>query len=239
MHSADRWRGLTALLPVEWDIYVVELPGFGLSPIEPADQCSIPVCARMLEDTIGELRDETRRSILVSHSLGGLVALGFQDTCFDCEVYSAVPACGLPNHLWVLGNENLTRLCLRLNAIMPERVARAFARRAARVTVCDPSFIDELMVEDALRADPYVAARMAKEMYDYALDQCRADGHGTCLVVHAELDQVVTLEDSQELAAFLGTDLITIADSGHTLMSEAPEPFADVLVSLAGQSMDS
>jgi pimeloyl-ACP methyl ester carboxylesterase len=233
MHSADRWRDLAELLPIDWELFVLELPGFGLSSIEPATNCSISIYAQMLEETIAELRDETRCSMLVAHSLGGLVALSFRSNFFDCEVYSAVPACDLPDDLWILGNERLTRFCLRLNGALPQRLARVIARRAARLTVSDRTLVDDLMVEDALRADPYAAARTAREMYCFALDQCRIDQRGACCVVHAECDRIVSMENSRQLATFLDAELVTISGSGHTLMSEVPEEFAALMVRLA------
>ena len=76
-------------------------------------------------------------------------------------------------------------------------------------------------------------------MYCFDLDQCASGDRGACFVVHAGLDQIVSLENSERLAAFLDAELITITGSGHTLMSEAPGEFAALLTRLAAEVGDS
>ena len=239
MHSADRWRELMSRLPADWDLHSIELPGFGESTIDSARRSTIDRCAAMMENVIAGLRDETRPSVIVAHSLGGLIALRFTHTRFDNEVYSAVPVNHLHGWLAYLSFERVTRCLLRLNAALPERTARRLAWRAARMTVADESYIDELMIADALRADPVAAARSAKEINRFSLSACAwchrgdpADDNRHVMVIHAELDQVVAREDSERLAAFLGTEVTVIPASGHTVMNEAAGEFAELLIGM-------
>jgi pimeloyl-ACP methyl ester carboxylesterase len=67
-------------------------------------------------------------------------------------------------------------------------------------------------------------------MFEFSLDECPGCNSVHCYVVHARDDRVVALEDSELLAAHLGAELVIIPDSGHTVMNEAPDQLADLLV---------
>ena len=61
-----------ALLPASFNLYVVDLPGFGVSPLQP-DYPSIKEQARLLSEIIRQETQQQHQVNIVAHSLGSLI----------------------------------------------------------------------------------------------------------------------------------------------------------------------
>jgi pimeloyl-ACP methyl ester carboxylesterase len=115
------WDPLIDVLASEYDVIVVDLPGFGDSPALPGHEVSAEQLARALASLLDDL--DLADVHVVGHSLGGLVAFELGAIGRARTVVGLAPA-----GLWDAGHQaNRSRLRLRVSHELT-RVSRPVAR---------------------------------------------------------------------------------------------------------------
>ncbi len=232
LHSAERWLPLMNSLPEEFDLISIELPGFGKSVISDPERAKISLYSAAVKEIIKLYFNPLKRPILIAHSLGGLISLSFSETEFSDIIFIGTPAFGLNGILSILQHRNITTLNFNLNKNLPEYVSTYFIKKFGEITVNNPVYIDELMVNDVTRANTEVSSLLAREISLYNISEQDKIYRGNSHVIQASRDKIVSNADSEKLAEYLGAPLYVIENSGHTIMTEAVEELKDIILTI-------
>jgi pimeloyl-ACP methyl ester carboxylesterase len=227
---ASNWRLIAPALAAERRVIVPDLPGHGGSdPLGTASSVD-PYAEAVLRVAEAE---GASPAPWVGHSLGGLLALRAAVLRPDA-VSGVVLAAGA-------GISSATRAAEVTLAVLGRlRPGRALGRRSDRVSqsrvgrtiafgwwgVADPAGFDPEMAAAFLAGPPQHSDTLGAGRALVASDP-RADldrVHCPCLCLWGAQDNWVPLEDGMEYARRLDAPLRVIADCGHLLIGERPEP---------------
>jgi pimeloyl-ACP methyl ester carboxylesterase len=228
---ASNWRLIAPALAREYRVLLPEIPGHGGStPLHEAKATLDPYAEALLR--VAE-EEGAAPAPWIGHSLGGLLAL--RAAVLRPEAVSGVVlAAGA-------GISSATRMGEAVvTALGRLRPGRVVGRRASEVAhsplgrkiafgwwgVADPEGFDAEMAEAFLAGPPQHSDTLSVGRALVASDP-RADLDRVrcqCLCLWGAQDNWVPLEDGMEYARRLQAPLRVIADCGHLLIGERPEP---------------
>jgi len=236
--GARDWAKLIPPLAERYEVYALDLPGFGLS--DKGNHLYSPAnLARALDALLAER--VSRPVALIGHSMGGAVALAYA-AAYPRGVRRliVVDAAGVlhPSVYSEFLARALAERGLGADAPWLEVVTRAIQAQAenlptgSRIALHLPAVRQRL-----LRGDPAAIAALALVEHDFsnALRAIRAP----TLVVWGSDDRIAPLRTGQALAAVIpGARLVVIAGTGHVPQLEMPERFAGLVLDELGGRLD-
>ena len=233
--TIENWLALAPPLASDYRVIVPDLPGHGRSGLlrEARDVDALAEAALGIADA-----EEARHAVWIGHSLGGVVAIRAAALSPDAVrgvVLAAAAGIGSATRgarvtLGVLGVARPGRW------IAPHRQAWARSRLGRRAAfgwwgVADPDALDPDMAEAFLVGPAHHADTRQAGRALFASDpRTELDRVSCpCLCLWGASDNWVRVDDGIEYARRLGAPLRTIADCGHLLIGERPEPCADAI----------
>jgi pimeloyl-ACP methyl ester carboxylesterase len=230
--AASNWTLVAPALAERCRVLVPELPGHGGSSPLPAPVETLDPYADRLAALL------RRPTVLVGHSLGGVVALRVAARHPHVVRGLVLAGCaGIGS-----GTRRSQRALMLAALIKPGKRISRRRRIVARqpllkrlafglVAVADPLALDPVAAEGFLAgAGLYTDARTASDALgrtDPRIDLERV--RCPALVLHGARDAQVPLRDGFEYARRLGAPLRVIADCGHLLIGERPGAVVDAV----------
>jgi pimeloyl-ACP methyl ester carboxylesterase len=239
--AASNWVAVAPALAGSCRVLVPELPGHGGSSALPAPVLTLDPYA----DRVAALLESP--SLVVGHSLGGVVALrlALRHRELVCGVVLAASA-GLSS-----GTRSSQRALALASTIQPgKRIAplrrlvsrNALLRKIAfgMVSVADPRGLDPWVAEAFLAgAALHTGVRDASDALVRTDPRRDLDGlRRPALVLHGARDRQVPLRDAFEYARLLDAPLRMIADCGHLLIGERPRAVAGAILAFLDRIHD-
>ncbi|HEX6469446.1 MAG TPA: alpha/beta hydrolase [Streptosporangiaceae bacterium] len=234
-HRWQAWEPVFDLLAADRDVIALDLPGFGASPVLPADtKYDMDAAMRFLAEFFDELK--LGRPHIAGNSLGGLFALEAADRCLVSSATALSPAGFFtPLELWYA---TTTLRASWLAAGAPAPLIRLLARDLRRRKLLfghiygRPEQLDvETLIADAkaLRAAPAFIPmlRAGRNLTTFA---------GTCDKVPVTiawgthdrlLGRAQAVRAQQRLP---GARFVWLPDCGHVPMGDNPELVAELLL---------
>jgi pimeloyl-ACP methyl ester carboxylesterase len=239
--TAANWRLVAPSLARERRVIVPELPGHGRSEPLPAAPTLDPYADAVL--AVLE-REDALPAPWIGHSLGGVIGLRAAVRRPDAVRGLVLAAAA--------GISSATRLAEAvvtvIGLVQPGKLVARRRRRIARSRlgrtlafgwwgVADPVALEPAMAEAFLagpaeHTDTFSAGR-ALVAADPRADLDRVSC--PCLCLWGGCDNWVPLEDGMEYARRLRAPLRTIADCGHLLIGERPEPVLRAIRAFLGE----
>lgn len=225
----EGWADVGPRLAAEgWRVLAVDLPGYGLSPtIEPYDLAGLASAVRRLLDWVG-----VERALLVGHSMGGMVAqelMALAPSRVSALVLAATsPAFGPQGGAW---QSEFLRA-----RFAPLESGLGMARLAAQLI---PTMAGRNAPPSLVSAATRLMAGVPEATYRQALAALvRFDRRAAlaaipvpALVVAGEDDRTAAPEVARRMAASIpGAECVVLPATGHLLMLEQPEAFAQAVL---------
>lgn len=207
--SGRWWRRNVAALAARFQVFVVDLVGFGRS----RGPFMLTEAAGILADWMSRLG--LRRAHVVGHSMGGYIA---------AELAAGPDA-------------QVDRLVLVDAAAFPLgwHPVRHTASLARAVRYMHPTFLP-VLAADALRAGPRTLLRAARQVVGTDLGARCEEVRAPTLVVWGEHDRVVPLTFGQRLADCLSdAEFVVIEGAGHNPMWDRPASFNRTVLDFLGR----
>jgi pimeloyl-ACP methyl ester carboxylesterase len=229
-HPAARdWAQVIPALAASYDVYALDLPGFGAS--DKGNHLYSPSnYVRVLDALFGERLK--RPANVVGHSMGGVIALAYA-TAYPDRVRRliVVDAAGVL-HRTVYG-EFLGRAMAerKVGADSPwlDMLSRFIATQAENLPAKGVLSIENAQVRQRLlRGDPTTIAGLA--LVEHDLSRGLRTIKAPTLIIWSSDDKIAPLRTGQALAsAIAGARLAVIADAGHAPQVTQPERFNALL----------
>lgn len=230
MHSAKRYLSLKEALESQGNVEVTlyEFPGFGETPAKYRKQ----ILKHYTHDMKQHLR-KNKYDFVIAHSMGGNVVLKAAAVIRpECHLILMNPEyMGIPCLRLLLPVFPLVFLGLRITKYRC-RLNNCLIKLAALLTINRWQLIDEIIIEDARRADCVTAARL---LFELAFDRFRINKnirppHRTILFI-SENDRIIPFKHMKRLYQDLGNgEILLFRGIGHTIVAEAFENLAEEIL---------
>ena len=238
LHSAQRYFPLKTALEQQAaaEVTLYEFPGFGKTPARYKKQ----ILGHYVKDMADYLR-KNQFDFIIGHSMGAGIVLKAAaalnlNSCLILmnPAYGGIPRLRLAV-LFVPG------VYLALSLLRyPCRVKRFLIKLAALVTINKWKLIDELIVEDAQRADPFTAATLLFELaFDRKKIHSRNRPAGETVLFISEKDRVIPFKRMKWLQKDSNCrDVVIFKGIGHTIAVEGTERLVnEVVVRINGKML--
>jgi pimeloyl-ACP methyl ester carboxylesterase len=234
MHSSARWSSLMQSLSAKnYHIIAVDFPGFGHSAnIENTASLSLEKLIEITSDFIAEVQQKKPIYATVAHSMGGLIALGclklnplYTDHFFLCDLPTTTDGFLKP----FKAIRPLFVPAFKINRVLPLILSVPFIKIASLSTILHYEQVDEIMIKDALLADPMAAARLFDDIGTFNLLNRPLPQLPLSVVSRGEFDRIVTPEDGAALQKLLGAAYIEFKGTSHTPQLEDAAQFNKII----------
>jgi pimeloyl-ACP methyl ester carboxylesterase len=207
---------------------------------KPVDGYAIANMARDLAGLLDQL--EVSSTHVLGYSMGGAIAQEFARQ-FPNRVSGLVlcaTMCGGPGAIYA--PPPVVRVMRELDGLKPDQVAR----RIWKVTY-SPGYLDahRELAEDQMRREivvptPLHAADLQFQAFaEFDCSEALSDIQASTLVLTGELDQLVSPQNSRQLASLIpGAKLVIIPGCGHRLMWEATDECAAIVTEFLSRALD-
>ncbi len=218
------FRKLIPFLQKDYDVYALDLPGFGLSEKGSRFRYSYRNYALLVTEFISTM--DLQKVILLGHSMGGQITLhvGLQDSPSSVRGMILVGSSGYLNKAHPLARAAtylpLSRLWVKW------WITRYKVKDVLHTTFYNPSFIDEEMIEvyskpvrDEKFCDTLIGLLRYREgdLGQEDLGRIRLP----CLIIWGEEDRIVPLRKGIRLRQDLPqSTLVSLPDAGHQVIEE-------------------
>lgn len=227
--GARDWAQVIPALAASYDVYALDLPGFGAS--DKGNHLYSPAnYVRVLDVLFGERLK--RPANVVGHSMGGVIALAYAIAYPErVRRLIVVDAAGVL-HRSVYG-EFLGRAIAerKVGAESPwlEMLTRLITTQAENLPAKGAMSIESAQVRQRLlRGDPTTIAALA--LVEHDLSRGLRTIKAPTLIIWSSDDKVAPLRTGQALAAVIpGARLAVVDDAGHAPQVTRPEPFNALL----------
>jgi pimeloyl-ACP methyl ester carboxylesterase len=234
MHSSARWTSLMqSLRSKEYHIIAVDLPGFGKSAnVTNTQSLTLDGLIKVASDFITEVQQKKPIYAMVAHSMGGLVALGclkhnqlYTDHFFLCDVPTTTDGFLKP----FKAIRPLFVPAFKTNRVLPHFLSTPFIKIASLPTVLRYDQVDQIIIDDALAANPLAAALLFDEIGKFNLLSHPLPKLPQSVVSRGEFDKLITSEDGAALRQLLGAAYIEFKGTSHTPQLEDEAQFNKII----------
>jgi len=178
--TGEMWRGFSASLGSSNSVYAIDLPGFGMSPLD-SDRITLEEVAVQIEEWMHD--QDIKNPIIIGHSLGGYVALSLLEL--------------LGNHIKGIGLFNSTSFADPEKKKAMRNKALSFIEKKGVAKFVD-SFVPQLFPENRRK-------ELAKQIQVAVKDAHRSSLNGLLAYTQAMRDRP---DRSSILAHFQGKKLM-------------------------------
>ncbi len=193
MNSSNRWTNIALPLSKSYKVFLIDLPGFGDSKVNGNLSNNL---ISSYSDTLGKvINDLTKEPIhtIIAHSLGGLVTYGIMEKQLIKEpkhlIYCSVPFSGINKYGILCRRTKINQFLLK--TIIKNKL-RFVVKIGSRPTVYKMKYVDDITIDDVLRADPIVAAKLVTEISNFKLNETKQKINSKILLIRGKYDWVAT-----------------------------------------------
>ncbi len=236
MSSSGRYLQLAEDLVVNYDCEVTlyNIPGFGGNKAIETEDNLIVAIVEQISKTIN-IHDY---QVLIGHSFGSNLILRMIENSnkeFDGKIILTNPAyLGIDRlkHISLLWPFNT--FVLKFLQRMLGFVAQFFVKVGALLTINDWGKIDDIIVEDALKADSKMAAKVIKEIANDRWQVSKPSLFKNVTIILGEKDRIIAYEKVKQLGEKLNCEIKIIPKIGHTPIVEAYLEYKEMIVQSIG-----
>ena len=226
--GARDWAQVIPALAASYDVYAVDLPGFGGS--DKGNHLYSPAnYVRVLDALFGQRLK--RPAILIGHSMGGVIALAYAAVYPDRVRRLIVADVAGVLHRSVYGEFLGRAVAERAIGDSPwyDMLLKVIISQAENLPATGAMSIEQPQVRQRLlRGDPYAIAALA--LVEHDLGRGLRAIKAPTLVVWTTDDRVAPPRTGQVLASLIpGARLLVIGEGGHAPQLSEPERFNAVL----------
>ena len=227
-NGARDWAQVIPALASSYDVYAVDLPGFGDS--DKGNHLYSPSnYVRVLDALFGERLK--RPATLIGHSMGGVIALAYAAAYPDRVRRLIVADVAGVLHRSVYGEFLARAVTERTMGDSPwyDALVKLIVTQAENLPAKGAMSIEQPQVRQRLlRGDPYAIAALA--LVEHDLSRGLRAIKAPTLIVWTSDDQVAPPRAGQVLASVIpGARLLVIGEGGHAPQLSQPERFNAVL----------
>jgi pimeloyl-ACP methyl ester carboxylesterase len=207
----------------EHTVYTIDLPGFGDSNTLKLNRMPLIEC---LTDYVEQYLLEKHFDLIIAHSLGAAIVLrilartkkhlGIKIILCDPAYLEIAFLKRISNQTW------LFTALFKMQSKLPKVLARPFIKLAALLTINKYSLIDDILVEDARKANAAVASGLLRELCN---SRWRFSAEQKCgceiSILYGEKDRLISKQNIQTLQKDIDCRLVTIPNIGHTPVVES------------------
>ena len=220
MESGATYSRLAEELKRDYTVVLADLPGFGESP-PSAERPILESYAREITEFI----NGNEFDLLIGHSLGGTVLIrALCGPALDYKnhiILANTPYMGVPKLKVIAFFWRLNQLLFFLQRKLPIKVAGPIIKLAGRISAKNPDALNEQIIADCHRSDPYTSALLGREL---AFDKFRwcTDRHLESVTLFmSEFDEVISNKNLRKLHEDIpGSRVVLFEGIGHMTVLE-------------------
>ncbi len=236
MSSSGRYLQLAEHLVVNYDCEVTlyNIPGFGGSKAIEKEEDLIVAIVEQISKTINI--DDYQ--VLIGHSFGSNLILRMIENSnkeFVGKIILTSPAyLGVDKvkHISLLWRFNT--LVLKFLQMILKFIVWLFIKIGSLLKISDWGKIDDIIVEDALKADSKMAAKVMKELANDRWQVSKPSLFKNVTIIIGEKDRIIAYEKVKHLGEKLNCEIKIIPKIGHTPIVEAYLEYREIIVQSIG-----
>jgi pimeloyl-ACP methyl ester carboxylesterase len=234
--SVHAWRPWVERLSGDYRLIAIDLPGHGLTQAPKGYRASLEGNAALIDSLADHAH--VSRFVLVGHSMGGAVSLGYAMNRPDkLDALVLIDSAGWPGEDGKKTSGPPAFVQLLINNPVGRGIAKLVNPRLFAGSGLKSAYLDESLVTDAL-LDRYADLAMAPGHRDVLLTQRSSSAKPVTgkdfrkitvptLVLAGEKDKLIPAADSKAIAAAIpGARIVTYPEGGHLPMEQLPDQSA-------------
>lgn len=219
-HSKDRYQALSQLLQ-NCHCDLVDLPGFGehhfTGNVDDIEEIHINFVRKQL--------NQLDYDYIIAHSWGGRVALkalSSEEINSSATLILLNPAYGKNRRLTLLGKSKFVMAPIfSLQKNLPLCLVKFPIKVAALCSINRWKLIDDMIIDDARRANPQVATEILHKMATSSCHLSPSHIKNEIFLIYSNKDRAISKNCFQELQQDLNPKTRVIQGVGHTLVLES------------------
>lgn len=227
LHSSKRYAKLGEKLSKYADVDIYEFEGFGDTKYKSA---KLDILNNYVENLNNYLINK-KYDLVITHSMGGNILLKVLNKYkhnIKCVVLSNTAYNGLPilkPIAWIIP---MTIVLFIVSKIIPKKIIKPIFSRISLSTVNELKYFDDIMFNDALKANSFVASitlfQLAFDKFTFKTSDINKDIN--FIITYSENDRIIPLKNTKKLICDLSNPVVIKFDKiGHTVALEAEKEY--------------
>ena len=227
LDTSLKWERIGEHLSPHYQVWALDLPGFGQTPAIPMRYTKFEIYAEILAKLIDHIGEGETLHSLVGHSMGGLVSLLLLTKYPDSTNHLIV--CGAPvSGVWYLRPlANWTQFVtqgLKTLQALPRTLQSPLIRFGNMVGLRSWK-IEKHQRQNLNTTDPATASTLLKQICDCSLLERLTPRATNLLVIRGQHDPIVSRAASVQLAETFDGTFYEFEKAHHSPMLEQPDQF--------------
>ena len=235
MNTSQRWHTLALSLASQYEVWALDLPGFGQTPPVPLCYATLEIYSEIVAKLIERIYEGEVLHGLVGHSMGGILSLLLlkqPNLAMNRIIASGTPVTGVHYMKFLANHPRVVATCLRITQRLPTALRKLTAKRLN---------FGSRRLGDTAKTNPKnprevhapTAATLLKQICNCNLfSDLQPLLSGTSehvLIMRGQHDPFNSHDDSVQLAQVLGGIFHEFRGARHSPLLEQPEKSYPIL----------